>query len=175
MHEDVVGAGVGAAEAGEVREEAREGEEVAAEEQRVEEGVEGAEGGGGDGEEGADSARREAGAGVAGDDVAEEGLGGREARLGVEVVEELFHLGEHFGLGEFGDDDVVGAEGAAEGARRGVVRVWVEEELEGGGGVFLGAEEGGESEGGYGFRSGHSCLCHKSIFTVSIINLTFLR
>lgn len=127
-YKDVVGAGVGASEAGEVREEAREGGEVAAEEQRVEEGVEGAEGGGGDGEEGAEGARWEAGAGVGGDDVAEEGLGGSEARLGVELVEELFHLGEHFGLGKFGDDEVVGAEGVAEGARGGVVRVWVEEE-----------------------------------------------
>lgn len=87
--------------------------------------------------------------------MAEEGFGGREARLGVELVEELFHLGEHFGLGKFGDNEVIGAEGMAEGTDGGVVRVWVEEELKGQGGVFLRAEERGESEGGDGFRSRH--------------------
>lgn len=124
----------------------------------MEEGVEGAEGGGGDGEEGAEGARWEAGARVGGDDVAEEGFWGREARLGVELVEELFHLGEHFGLGKFGDNEVIGAEGVAEGAGGGVVRVWVEEELKGDGRVFLGAEERGESEGGDGFGSRHCCV-----------------
>jgi len=71
-------------------------------------------------------------------------------------VEDLFHLGEHFGAGEFGDEEIVGAEGVAQGARVRIrVRVRVEEELEGEGGVFRGTEEGGESKRGYGFRSGH--------------------
>lgn len=53
-NEDVESAGVGAAEAASVGEEAREGGEVAAREKRVEEGVEGFERRGGrDGEEGA--------------------------------------------------------------------------------------------------------------------------
>lgn len=59
--------------------------------------------------------------------MAEEGLGDcLEARfLAEELVHDLFHLREHFGASEFGDDEVVGEERVPEWARGGVVRVRV--------------------------------------------------
>lgn len=138
--------------------------ELAGDEEGVEEGVEGFDGAGGaegrDGVEHVDGTCGEAGAAVGGDDVAEEGFRDEEAGFAAELLEDLFHLGEHFGAGEFGDDEVVGEEGVAEGARVGVgIGVWVrvEEELKGEGWVLLGTEERGESEGRYGFRSGDHC------------------
>ena len=136
----------------------REFLEIAAGEKRVEEGVEGLDGWraaeGGDGEEGADGTCGEAGAAIEGDDMAEEGLGDGEAGLVLELVEELFHVGEHLGAAELGDDEVVGEEGVAEGFVD--LGVGVEEEFKSEGGVLLGAEEGGEPEGRYWWlRSGH--------------------
>lgn len=61
------------------------------------------------------------GAAIEGDDVAEDDFVGDEAGLGFELLEDLVHLVEHFCAAEFGDDEIVGEEGVAEG----FVVVWV--------------------------------------------------
>lgn len=134
-------------------------------EERVEGAHRSAAAEGGDPVEGAARARRHAGAAVEGDDAAEEGLVGDDARVGEEPVEDRLHLREHARLAELAHDEVVGARGVAEGfgGRRArwwggiTVRVRVEEEGEGEGGVLLEAEEGGEAEGGDGGEFRHWC------------------
>lgn len=133
--------------------------ELAAGEEGVEEGVEGVEGRGAaegrDGEEGAGGTCGEACACVEGDDVAEEGFGNGVASVVAEHVEDLFHLGDHSGAAQLGDDEVVGEEGVPEWP---VTLGRVEEELECEGWVILGTEEGGESERSYchlAFRTRH--------------------
>lgn len=82
--------------------------------------------------------------------MAEEWFGDAVASIIVEVLENLFHLWEHFGTTEFGDNEVIGKEGITEWA---ILKggVGVEKELECKGWVFLRSEEGGESEWRYGF------------------------
>lgn len=59
--------------------------------------------------------------------MAEEGFRDAVASVVVELLENEFHLREHFGAAEFCDDEVVGEEGIVEWA---VLKIGVEEELE---------------------------------------------
>lgn len=79
----------------------------------------------------------EVGMGVGGDELAEEGLPGDDARVSTEAVEDPLHGGEHAGAGEHGEEEVVARVGVGEGVRSG------EKEGESGAGVCFPGEERG--------------------------------
>lgn len=77
--------------------------------------------------------------------MAEEGFRDAVASVVVELLKDKFHLRDHFGTAEFGDDEVVGENGIT------IMILRVEEDLKSERWILLGSEEGGESERSYGF------------------------
>lgn len=76
--------------------------------------------------------------------MAEERFRDAVASILLELLEDLFHLREHFGAAEFGYDEIIGKKRVTKWTVG--IGVWVEEELECEGWVGLGTEERGESE-----------------------------
>lgn len=76
---------------------------------------------------------RQAGATVEGYNVAKDYLFRDNPGVVFQPLDNVFHLREHFGSAELGDDEVVGEESVTKGfdIRFRVVGVWIEEEVKG--------------------------------------------